>query len=87
MLDKLTNVLEGIEGNLKTIVSVFDYILHPGKILVLFWNFTVEASYIICLFGAIGCIILYALGYKKYGKGATLSVVIYTVIQAINAYI
>lgn len=76
-LDKLT---EGVQ----TIAKGFEYMFHPSLILIALWNKLVEISGPVCLVGAMACIILYAMGYKKYGKGITLSFVIYIIIQAVG---
>ncbi|WP_040328405.1 hypothetical protein [Clostridium ihumii] len=76
-LDKLT---EGVQ----TIARGFEYLFHPTHILIDLWNGLVEISTPICITSALACIILYALGYKKYGKGITLSFIIYILIQAIG---
>lgn len=76
-LDKLT---EGVQ----TIAKGFEYMFHPTYILIDLWNGLVKISTPVCMTGALACIILYAMGYKKYGKGITLSFVIYILIQAIG---
>jgi len=78
-------MLEKIEKSLETISTFCDYVIHPVKILIALWTAIVKLSSPICLTGALACIILYALGYKKYGKGITISFVIYVVIQAIES--
>lgn len=77
-------VLEKIETGLTTIAKGFEYLFHPTTILIDLWNGLVQISDSIFLLGAMSCIILYMMGYKKYGKGITLSFVIYILIQAIG---
>lgn len=77
--------MESITRSLETIATFFDYIMHPLKILIGLWTLIVKLSLPVCLIGALACIILYSMGFKKYGKYITLSMVIYVLIQAINA--
>lgn len=83
-LIKSKGVLEGINDSLKIISKTFDYLFHPAKILICLWNRLVNISGNVLLISALACIILYILGYKKYGKGVTLSFISYVVIQAIG---
>lgn len=64
---------------------ILEYIFNPGKLLGLFWNWTVQFSYIACLLICIGSIMLYVAGCKKSGKWATISLGVYTIIQAIGS--
>jgi len=73
-MDKLTNSLDYIVTTIKSIKSFFEYLSSPGKILSLFWNWTLKYSYIICLMFCIGAVMLYIFGRKKSGKWATISI-------------
>lgn len=79
--------LMGIKESLKSIAEFIDLILHPVKIFILIWNWTVEWSYIVCLLLAMFSILSYILGHKKYAKLAPTSIVIYTILQAIGKVI
>lgn len=78
---------ENIEQGLTTVAKGFDYIIHPTHILIDVWNYLVKASGTVFLISALACIILYCLGYKKYGKGITLSFVIYILVQSIGVIV
>lgn len=80
-------MLNEVKNSLQTIATFCDYAIHPTKILIALWEFMVQVSLPTCLLGAMACIILYAMGYKKFGKGITLNLVIYILIQAINAVV
>lgn len=84
-VESIRTGLDVMKTSLDTIATFCDYMIHPIKILIALWELTVKISAPVCLTGALACIILYAMGYKKFGKGITLSFVIYIVIQAINA--
>lgn len=77
-------ILTNIKDSLKSIVDFIDLITHPLKIAILFWNWTVEWSYILCLSLASFAVLSYILGHKKYAKLAPTSIVIYTILQAIG---
>jgi hypothetical protein len=70
---------------LRTIADFISYIIHPTKILWLFWHWTVGISYFICLFLCLGAVLLYIFGFKKYSKVAPISIALYVLIQAINS--
>lgn len=73
-----------IKESLKSIANFVDLVIHPAKIFILVWNWTVEWSYLICLLLAIFSILSYILGHKKFAKLAPASMVIYTILQAIG---
>lgn len=79
--DSINSVLEPLE----TIQSFLDYILHPSKIFMLLWHWTLEYSYIICLLICVAAVLLYILGYKKTGKWIPFSIVVYTIIRALGS--
>lgn len=87
MLDKLTTLLENVTTPLEKIANFIDYLFHPSKILIAFWNWTVELSYIVCLFACITSMLLYLGGNKKFAKYVPGSVIVYTLIRAINSVI
>lgn len=72
------------EGDVKSIVTFCDYIFHPTKILIAIWNCTVRISFIVCLLIALISIVLYLSGNKKFGKYVSGSILVYSLIQAIN---
>lgn len=77
-------ILKDISESLKAIASLVDYLLHPTKILVSFWNFTWEISFLICLCVALISLIFYICGKKKAAKYIPCSLIVYTIIQAIG---
>ncbi|ASN68319.1 hypothetical protein 10S11_57 [uncultured Caudovirales phage] len=77
-------ILDSIDKGITTIAKGVEYLLHPTWIFIDLWNGLVEISASVCLIGAMACIVLYAMGYKKFGKGITLSFIIYIFIQAIG---
>lgn len=76
--------LISIKESLKSIANFIDLITHPIKIGILFWNWSVEWSYMLCLLLAIFAVLSYTLGHKKYAKLAPTALVIYIVLQAIG---
>ncbi|AWZ48402.1 hypothetical protein C3495_06020 [Clostridiaceae bacterium 14S0207] len=81
----MPETLNKINNNLKSIVKFFDYIFHPSKIVCAAWNWTVRVSFILCLLTALISILVYLSGNKKFGKYVSGSIVVYTLIQAINS--
>ena len=79
--DKLDQFLEP----LKTISDFLSYILHPSKLGMLIWNWTLGMSYWVCLFICIGSLLLYILGHKKPAKFVPISLFVYMLIQSINS--
>lgn len=77
-------MLKDISESLKSIATLVDYLLHPTKILVSFWNFTWEISFLICLCIALISLIFYICGKKKAAKYIPYSIIVYTIIQAIG---
>lgn len=72
---------------LKTIAKFLDYIMHPGKVLFLILNWTIEWSYFLCLIVALAAFILYMLGDKKKLKYIPISITLYILLQAIGVII
>jgi len=81
----LKGTLDSISEPLKTIQSFLDFLLHPTKIFILMWHWTLEYSYLICLIMCIIGTLLYILGRKKSGKLIPISIGFYTLIQAIGS--
>lgn len=65
--------------------KILDYVCNPQKLIPVISNLTMQLSYTICLLVCIGSIMLYIMGCKKSGKWATMSLGIYTLIQAIGS--
>lgn len=84
MFDKILKVLENTEGAIVSIGNFCDYIIHPVKIVVATWNGLYVISLPVCTTVTLVCIMLYIMGYKQYGKGATLSTVALIAIKAIG---
>lgn len=62
-------------------IKNFNYtISHP----IVIWHWFVGFSYWICLFAIIAGVMMYILGYKKGSRVIATSLVLYTIIQAIN---
>lgn len=84
-LSRLKDSINSVLEPLKTIQSFLDYILHPSKIFMLLWHWTLQYSYLICLLICVSAILLYIFGFKKSGKWIPFSIGIYTVLQAIGS--
>lgn len=78
---------EGMQQSLDTIAKVCDYILHPGKLTLLFWNWTVEMSFIVCIGYCLFAVFMYLSGSKKFTKYVPGAVIVYTLIQFLNLFI
>lgn len=78
---------EGIQQSLDTIAKVCDYILHPGKLALLIWGWTVEMSFIVCVCYCLFAVFMYLSGSKKFTKYVPGAVVVYTLIQFLNMFI
>lgn len=84
MLEKIELILVEMKDGISTIATFCDYIIHPVKIAIGLWNGIYVISLPVCTTITIVCILLYIMGYKKYGKGATLSTIVLIGIQAIG---
>lgn len=81
----MTESLKRIDESLRGIVKFFDYLFHPSKILISTWNWTVKISFTLCMLTALISLLAYLSGNKKYGKCVPGSILVYTLIQAINS--
>ena len=72
---------------IKTIAEFCDYIIHPAKTFLLFWNWTYELSYLICLLVALFGFFMVLLGNKKFKKYISGSIVSYFFINILNMFI
>jgi hypothetical protein len=81
----LKDSLDYIVNSIKAVEKFIYYIMHPTKIFTFFWHITLEYSYFICLTICIVSVLLYVFGSKKCGKYATISLGVYTVIQAVGS--
>lgn len=77
-------MLSNISEYLRNISKVCEYLLEPTKILLYFWNWTVDVSYTLFLSIAIISFILYLIGHKKMAKLVPTSITLYAFIQAIG---
>lgn len=84
MFDKIAEILGNTEEALISIGKFCDYVIHPIKIVVAAWNGIYVISLPICTTITLVCIMLYIMGYKQYGKGATLSTVALIAVKAIG---
>lgn len=77
-------IVKNLNESLKTIAKVCEYLLHPTRILIAFWNFTWEISFVVCLFISMASLILYLTGHKKFAKWIPTSLITYTLIQIVG---
>jgi len=70
---------------LKTIGSFLNYIIHPSLAIHALWGFTQVYSFWICLFVAMGSMLMYGFGFKKFAKYVPFSMVIYGFIKFIGS--
>lgn len=73
--------------SLKTIAEFCKFIIHPSKLLLLFWNWTYELSYFICLLVALFGFFMAITGNKKFKKYIGGSIVSYFLINILNMFI
>lgn len=79
MLDTLQNISNVLTGIWSFCMNVWDLISNPTKILI----GIVDISYWALLLIAIICLILTMSGCKKTKNGATISLIIYTILQCL----
>ena len=79
MLETLQNISNALSGMWNFCMNVWDLISNPTKILI----GVLDVSYWILLLTAIVCLILTMSGCKKTRNGATISVIIYTILQCL----
>lgn len=79
MLDTLQNISNVLTGIWTFCTNVWDLISNPTKILI----GIVDISYWVLLLIAIICLILTMSGCKKTKNGATISLIIYTILQCL----
>lgn len=79
MLDTLQNISNVLTGIWNFCTNVWDLISNPTKILI----GIVDISYWVLLLIAIICLILTMSGCKKTKNGATISLIIYTILQCL----
>lgn len=77
----------GVDGwnAIKTIGSFLNYIVHPSLAVKALWGFTQVYSFWICLFVAIGSMLMYSFGFKKFAKYVPFSIAIYSFIKYIGS--
>lgn len=80
-------MIENISSSLDKIANFCECIMHPSKILLGLWHWTVGISYWLCLCIAIFSLINYILGVKKFVKLIPWSIGIYALIQAIGCIV
>ena len=79
MLDTSQNISNVLTGIWNFCMNVWDLISNPTKILI----GIVDISYWALLLIAIICLILTMSGCKKTRNGATISIIIYTILQCL----
>ena len=79
MLDTLQNISNVLTGMWNFCMNVWDLISNPTKILI----GIVDISYWALLLIAIICLILTMSGCKKTKNGATIRLIIYTILQCL----
>lgn len=78
-------MVDGIGNSLDTIAKVCDYLLNPTKIAIAAWHGLVTISIPLCMGITILAILMFAVGYKGWGKVAVVSTSTCIIIQAISA--
>lgn len=81
----LTQQISQLNEHLKSIGKVLYYITHPKQLLIILWHCTLEYNYLICLLICVAGVIMYILGHKKGTKWISGSIIVYTLMQAINS--
>lgn len=71
--------------NIKDFTLICYYITHPKAFFLMLWNFSVDASYWICLYVALFSLICYIFNFKKFAKYVPFSVGFYALIQSIGS--
>lgn len=88
MLENFTNgakvIVDGVGDSLTTIAKFCDYLLNPAKILIATWNGLVTISIPLCMGITLLAIVMFAVGYKGWGKVAVVSTSTCILIQAIS---
>lgn len=91
-MNKITALVAGFKNvstdgwdSLKTIAKFLNYVIHPSLVINAFWGFTQAYAFWICLLSAMICILLSALGFKKFIKFVPLSALIFAIIKSVGA--
>jgi len=77
----------GVGGwdSLKTIATFLNFIIHPSLIIKSLWAFTEVYSFWICLFVALGSMLMFGFGFKKFAKFVPFSIALYSFIKYIGS--
>lgn len=79
-------IIDNIGQSLESIGRFCDYMLHPTKILLNIWDFTVSSSRIVLVIACIGGYIMYITTDSKKAKIVTLgSPTLYFLIKALDS--
>ncbi|MBX4259710.1 hypothetical protein KTC96_24610 (plasmid) [Clostridium estertheticum] len=63
----------------------FKYLMHPSLIISSAWSVVQIYSFWVLLFISIGSVLMYAFGFKKFGKWVPFSMVLYGFIKLIGS--
>jgi len=77
----------GVDGwnAIKTIGSFLNYVMHPDLAMRALWGFAQVYAFWICLFVALGSMLMYAFGFKKFAKYVPFSIAIFSLIKYIGS--
>ena len=70
---------------MSNVENFFKYVMHPSLIVSSVWSVVQLYSFWVCLFLAIGSILMYSFGFKKFGKWVPFSIVAYGFIKFIGS--
>ena len=70
---------------MNNIENFFKYVMHPSLIASSAWNVVQLYSFWICLFISILSMLMFAFGFKKFGKYVPFSMVIYGFIKFVGS--
>jgi len=77
----------GVDGwnAIKTIGTFLNYLMHPSMVVSILWKYTQIYAFWICLFVALGSMLMYAFGFKKFAKYVPFSMAIFSLIKYIGS--
>jgi len=70
---------------MNNIENFFKYVMHPSLIISGVWNTVQIYSFWVLLFMAIGSILMYGFGFKKFAKYVPFSMAAYSFIKFIGS--
>jgi|GEM_PF-7026593 len=91
-MNNITALVEGTKNigvagwdSLKTIAKFLNYLMHPSMIISALWEYTQAYAFWVCLFVALGSMLMYGFGFKKFAKYVPFSLAIYSFIKYIGS--